>query len=768
MAAVTGSTDGEGATAGDEPVGGAREGVHPQQLGAIRAEPRELGNMHKGLTFNHWIRSALSWYLQRVRLRHEWNGHELLLKVTESPAKDAEGPYIPRNAVPWSQMARPMREVKVWSYQNAKMDCPSFDLPTGAASVGGSCPGAVEGQTISPGRRGVLSATGARVDLPRTICNSCLTGDALIMVRGEGLKRIDQMLNRTFEVWSGDAWERTSVLCNGTRAVVELRLTNGQNLFLTEDHKVLTVDGWKEAKDITDEDQLPVMLPKESPFPASALTCIPEMAEKYRTEKRGKLPLNWSRQLGVFLGYMAGDGSFNNSDRYPTATLVAAEKDVKDIEKLAALVSEWTGSTSEVSVGTPAPSSFCENPSPQAHVAWRSKSLSHLLTSLGLKKEGALMRVPSSIWVASAEGVAGFLSGLFSTDGSVSAQEVSLASTSLAMLDEVQQLLAAFGIRTSRCEYKSNRERGFKTLMKLSICGQNMLRFEEAIGFFNERKAKKLREMNEQKSGKFINKPLYVASVEATDRVEMVYDLENVGPDHRFVANGIVVHNCYVTAGPFGYTSNQLTQMLRHVWVAGMLNHDAGQFVDVMSESIIAMPDKLFPSNAPGNILPIRIHSAGDFFDFRYASAWLDICNRVAQDPKRGRRFKFWAPTRTWVVKGWPEWWRKNLDRLKQDNLLVRASAFHFDDPAPGSLDGNDAAHSVTGMGSTSMHDKGLKSVTAQDFFAKGEDKKFYDWRCPTFSDVGGSCTESINPHGKTHCRACWTQPTLRIEYPAH
>ena len=384
MSAVTGGVE------QDEDTEGSLAG-----LGAARQEPRALAAMHKGLTQNHWIRSALSWYLQKVRVRHEWDGHELLIVVTDAPVKDAEGPYIPKNAVPWSQMAFPIRSVKAWSYLNKKMDCPSFDLPTGAASVGGSCPGAVEGQTIVPNRKGVLSVNGQPVDLAKTICNAC-----------------------------------------------------------------------------------------------------------------------------------------------------------------------------------------------------------------------------------------------------------------------------------------------------------------------------------------------------------------------------------YVTAGPFGYTSNQLAQMLRHIWVAGMLNHSYEGFVSVMTESILAMPEQLFPRNAPGDILPIRIHSAGDFFDFRYASAWLDICNRVGDDPK-GRRFRFWAPTRTWVVRGWPEWWRSNLPRLTHDNLLVRASAFHFDDPAPGALDGKPARSTTTGMGSTSMFNTG-RGRSAEDFKAKGGQQRFYDWTCPTFADVGGSCTTSVNPTGSKHCRACWVRPDLRVQYPAH
>jgi hypothetical protein len=398
MAAVTGAQE-EGDVLLPEVDGDPLSG-----FGAVRSQPRDPANMHVQLTRMHWTRSALGWFLQKVKVRHEWEGDLLVIKVVDAPTRDAEGPYIPRNAVPWDQMAHPMREVNVWSYLNSKMDCPSFDLPTGAAAVGGSCPGAVEGQSISPVRRGVLSSTGQPVDLPRTICNAC-----------------------------------------------------------------------------------------------------------------------------------------------------------------------------------------------------------------------------------------------------------------------------------------------------------------------------------------------------------------------------------YVANGPFGYANNQLNQMIRHIWVQGMLNHSVENFVDVMSESLLAMPNKYFAPNArstPQNILPVRVHSAGDFFSIKYASAWLDIANKVAASGERGSRFRFWAPTRTWVVAGWPQWWQQNLKRLNQENFTVRASAFHFDDPSPGALDGRDARRTKTGMGSTSCHITDKKAAQLRtDFHATREEKARFDWTCPTYSAREGqlkSCSQSPNPMGGMHCRACWIRPDLRIDYPAH
>jgi hypothetical protein len=164
MAAVTGSMEEGPIVEGAEGFSGF--GAEP------RSQPRDMASMHRSLTKTHWLRASLGWYLSKVKLRHELVGGELMLRIVDAPLRDADGAYIPRNVVGWSQMGAASRLEKVWSFSNSKMDCPSFDLPTGAGVVGGTCPGAQEGQSINPGRRGVLP-DGTKVDLPRAICMSC-------------------------------------------------------------------------------------------------------------------------------------------------------------------------------------------------------------------------------------------------------------------------------------------------------------------------------------------------------------------------------------------------------------------------------------------------------------------------------------------------------------------------------------------------------------------------------------------------------------------
>lgn len=230
-----------------------------------------------------------------------------------------------------------------------------------------------------------------------------------------------------------------------------------------------------------------------------------------------------------------------------------------------------------------------------------------------------------------------------------------------------------------------------------------------------------------------------------------------------------ICQSCYAEAGNLAMTDNQTRMLVRFIWTLEMVNNHYDDFVRLMSESLLALPESDFSSAAPEGILPVRLHASGDFFSVKYARAWVDIANALATHPK-GHRIRFWAPTRTWAAPGWTGFWEQELQRLKVLNLVVRPSAFHFDDPAPEDfLPGS-------GRGSTSMHIAKAdieREMRRENFHAQGKEKLFFDWRCPVYSIRGEAvkgtgCPDVPSPDGTRHCRACWTRPDLRIDYPAH
>lgn len=764
-------------------------------LGAALRQLPTVPASHASLTRTVWVRRVLEQWASQQRFTVErgeegTNAGQLVLRLS--------GPPMPKNVVPWMTAARDTKEFALWG-ESGKMACPTWDLPAGGLYVGGTCPGADAGQTVVPPqkRRAALQEQNGKFFLRHappgvefapemveggTICSQCITGDALIMVRGRGLCRIDSMLGQEFEVWSGVDWRTTRVKPMGMKSTVEVALANGQRVRATGDHRFLTKEGWVEAAQL-EEDRLPIQLPKSSPFPEWARVIIPALGEQYRTEKRGELPEFWSRELGVFLGYMVGDGSFSEARTYPTASLVAAAHDADDLRRLSSFVTKWTGSESEVVVRESEVSELVSKGAPHAHVAWRSKSLTHLLRSLGLKKEGSATRTPAEVWNADEAGVAGYLSGLFSTDGSIGTSaghtEISFASTAQTLVDEVQQLLAAFGIRTSRCEYTSNRARGYLSLWKLSIKSvASVRRFAEVIGFFNERKQALLMKALENEKDVATRETTYrVESVVDTGKVEAVYDLLNVGPEAQFVVNGVTVHNCYAFEGNYPSPHVQLGEVLRYWWVRSMLEQRrAPELIEtlVLSMRLIRYPE------TPYGILPVRIHSAGDFFSKEYAKVWLAVADELWRMGGNAARVRMWAPTRTWAQWG-NEFWQDALGNLeavkdgKPPNLMVRASAYNFNDEAPS------AFHPSNAKGSTSLLQSQDEARLARNraagiattdprTYRPPETERRYDWACPTYSieQEKHTCANATNPEGGIHCRACWVRPEWRVQYTAH
>src|SRR3989441_5528893 len=138
------------------------------------------------------------------------------------------------------------------------------------------------------------------------------------------------------------------------------------------------------------------------------------------------------------------------------------------------------------------------------------------------------------------EATAALLSGLFSAGGFVSVGEdksvcVSLDTTSLTLLRQVQQLLLQFGIKATVIESQE--------IHSLRVSRNACLPFERWIGFnAKSDKAAKLRELNANVGA--YNDPLTDAFESLTPHgEEEVFDLMEPR-DHHFIAGGILVHNC--------------------------------------------------------------------------------------------------------------------------------------------------------------------------------------------------------------------------------
>jgi intein/homing endonuclease len=808
-------TDGPGApslrdlAAAPEPLG---------DLGGVTELPA-LAASHANLTRMVWVRRSF----EEAMLtggpdggpREFWvesgkTGGELVYKIN---------PPIPGDVIPWFKGVE-IRSAALFG-ENGKMRCPTWDLPAGAPSIGGSCPGATSGQTIVEPRirAGQLARQAdGTLTLPMpvpgeshlrvlneagAICEMCVTGDTRVLVKGRGLVRIEDLVGAGgFEVWSGIGWRVTHAVRKGAKPVVEVRTSWGQSIRCTTDHPIATrEDGFVEAGSLEDE-QLAYQPPTvDGAFSTSDVVIarrpVDWAGKRYKTAVEEHFPASWNFNVGLFLGYILGDGCISKGD-YPTIRIGLGEEDANDLHRLQSIVAKWCSTETEVSIKEVEARGLVQKANQRrATIAWRVKGLVEFVEDCGLDKSPAPSdrRAPAGIWTASADAVRGFLSGLFSTDGSVLVQsskvEITLASVSKGLLQDVQQLLFAFGVKSTICAYSTSNvwrtEQGYNSLYKLSISAYAEVKlFHASIGFWNERKSAKLEQAIHDCSHLMRLRRTWphVTAVEPLLHEEEVYDLVNVGEEHQFVANGLTVHNCYATEGRYPTSRVQVGEIIRYWWSKMLMETDEGveQWVTTMVRAIAALD---IPRTRDG-IRPIRIHSSGDFFSFTYAAAWIEVANRVWDlEIEMGRthpEIRFWAPTRTWAARGWVGKWDQLAEQLHQPNLIVRPSSYHVDDEAPGALtDGwpvgatsviNDHNRGMRPDMVKHLHDR-FAQIEAERHRGEPDDTRF-DWTCQTYAvdkkgtDLTRSCHDAPGPDGKMGCRACWNRPDLRINYTTH
>ena len=222
---------------------------------------------------------------------------------------------------------------------------------------------------------------------------------------------------------------------------------------------------------------------------------------------------------------------------------------------------------------------------------------------------------------------------------------------------------------------------------------------------------------------------------------------------------------CYAEGGQYASPHVQLGELVRYWWCRQMMEGGRDNYVEWVETMVRAIEGEIFPAERPLDprtgqpILPMRVHSSGDFFSPAYARGWIEVCNRLPEA-------MFWAPTRTWAAPGWVEHWRKLVPTIRHGNLVIRPSAYHTGDPAPSAAQHPwPGDYPLTAAGTTAIY----KFDDAGSEHGHSRDPR-YDWQCQTYSilDDAHSCQNALSPDGQVGCRACWIRPDLRVNYTAH
>ncbi|MCL5291949.1 MAG: ATP cone domain-containing protein [Actinobacteria bacterium] len=339
--------------------------------------------------------------------------------------------------------------------------------------------------------------------------------------------------------------------------VYRVETKHGFELTATGNHRFLTPNGFVELKDLKIGDEL-YLQAGEGLW--SEKYDLPPFLPEHHTAKgryaagigKGKIrpPARWPKELGQLLGWAVGDGFLTlNSGAMVAFTFGEAERHL--LPHFRKVFADWFGAAGYLR-------------EQRGSMQMRYKGFpARFLANLGLDTaKSHEKKVPESIWSAPREAVAGFMQGLFTTDGTVNLSEkkgscsIRLASSSKALLQEVQLLLLNFGI-ISRLHLRREQREAYlpgsdgepkrtktQPQYELIIDKANRDRFIDQIGFMSDAKQAKAESFIRAKKRKS-NRETFtttVASVEFAGYAD-VYD--TMQPfTHTVIYNGIITHQC--------------------------------------------------------------------------------------------------------------------------------------------------------------------------------------------------------------------------------
>src|SRR3989441_5300893 len=374
--------------------------------------------------------------------------------------------------------------------------------------------------------------------------NPCVTGDTLVAT-AEGWRRIDAMVGKTRRIVGLDGQPHvvTRIVPTGTKPVFRLRSRAGYEVRITADHKVWTFErGDVAVRDLQIGEQLQLQGPG---FGRRAL----------------------GERLALAVGVAVGDGcltrSYASGRTQESVTLTMAVAEAGVLQAIAGAVNEEKRLRRAVGIeGNPGPVHVSAKGS-GSRLSFSSQPVVDLFKDLAILDQGSAgKRFTEAVFDLDRPSLAAVLRGLFTADGTVAnyrdkSQYVSLDSTSLEMLRQVQVLLLGFGIKSKLYTERRGGQTearlpdgkggtkvyGVQEMHSLRISRTSRFIFQREIGFDSASpKAEALRAMNAEFGAYRDELTDEVESIEPLGE-EPVYDLTEEAT-HHFVANGLLVHNC--------------------------------------------------------------------------------------------------------------------------------------------------------------------------------------------------------------------------------
>ncbi|MGH7356688.1 MAG: AAA family ATPase [Candidatus Rokuibacteriota bacterium] len=414
----------------------------------------------------------------------------------------------------------------------------------------------------------------------------CLRGDTRVLLADGRMPTLETLARQvtdclepgTYDVAyrvaleDGQAALASKLQIHADMETVLLTFADGRELEMTPDHEVRTTQGWKRADRLAVGDEVLrwnragsfATPPKRTGFDR------PLHSVRLRRVPVDTLPATWSPELAEFVGLLAAEG---NRDRYRiTLTLSDDEEDL----------AQWLRERSEKLFGI-RPAERSRAPKRVREFRFNSFDVAVNLHPLleGTKRTKA---VPDPLFSLDDTCVAGFVRALFEGDGTVAnynrgaanrrSPRVELKTVSPSMARGVQLLLQRLGIFSSiRTQTTVHGYSRYPVHTVQIQTRESLERFATLVGFITHRKQERLARGLATFSRR--TKPRHsaaarVMSIETGRCLDRVYDLTVPGAE-RFIANGLVVHNCGKTL---------VARAVAREWSLPLLKMEAGRLYD--------------------------------------------------------------------------------------------------------------------------------------------------------------------------------------------
>ena len=390
-------------------------------------------------------------------------------------------------------------------------------------------------ELIAPHNGKIIQNISARVIFDAIVHNAWSTGDpGLIFIDriNEEHPLNGELVESTNPCVSGDTLVSTDngllniqdvpgVIKTAKKIVYRLQTKEGYQVKVTIDHRILTPDGWKQAGDLREDDEI----------------CL--------QSTEGGFGNTGNLRIGQILGWYVGDGWHTGKDQRATLAFYGKDKgslayyyrDIVNEELESNLVVIKSKKREEV----------------------RSRKILKLIRDWEMKSK----EISNLLLSSSANCQRGFLQGLFTADGSIQGKTdkgftVRLSQNRLDILRRAQIMLLNFGIASKIYENRrpeqmrlmpdgKGQSKLYKTMAnhELVVSKENIVKFRDQIGFLLKYKQNGLKKGIESLKVRGPYREHFIARFKSLTLLqeEDVFDIVGT-PRGGFVGNGIVVHNC--------------------------------------------------------------------------------------------------------------------------------------------------------------------------------------------------------------------------------